>query len=264
MSGRDGTQADTASATLRGKREQLWSEFMGWIDAHATARWVYRGLGDSAFALTPGVGRAAGYSPARERTILEIFERRAAEFTDTQRFNAWDLLALAQHHGVPTRLLDWTTNPLVAAFFAVSSGPGPGRHGPPGATADGHKSDARVVAWQVTPGGIVDPAVDTTGTTVNDVFALTDIKFRMPRVLTTRITSQGGVFSVHPRPDVPWVEPLAQAAHVFDISGPVRAYFQRRLFYLGVDDQRIMGGLDGLGRRLAWQYQARVGLGAVR
>jgi hypothetical protein len=44
----------------------------------------------------------------------------------------------------------------------------------------------------------------------------------------------------------------------------MRACFQGRLFYLGVDDQRIMGGLDGLCRRLKWQYDARVGLGAVR
>ncbi|MBW4091003.1 MAG: FRG domain-containing protein [Proteobacteria bacterium] len=251
-------QADPSPPPLPRVRERRWADFMAWIDAHADARWVYRGLGDSTFALLPGVGRVAGYSPAHERTILEIFERRAVEFTDTQRCGAWDLLALAQHHGLPTRLLDWTTNPLVAAFFAVSSLPDPNRPSPLGTPRSGVPAAARVIAWRVAPGEIVNPVVDT------DVFALTRIKFLLPRVLTTRITSQGGVFSTHPSPDRPWLEPLAQPAHVFDIAGPVRSYFQRRLFYLGLDHQRIMGGLDGLGRRLAWQYIARVGLGAVR
>jgi len=57
---------------------------------------------------------------------------------------------------------------------------------------------------------------------------------------------------------------LTESKHVFDVPGEMRPYFQRKLFYLGVDDQRIMGGLDGLCRRLAWQYNARIGLGAVR
>lgn len=117
---------------------------------------------------------------------------------------------------------------------------------------------ARVIAWRVGSRDVIDPRVD------NDPFALTAIKFLMPRVLTTRITTQGGLFSVHPAPQVAWEQPLAVRKDVFDIPGAMRAHFQRKLFYLGVDDQRIMGGLDGLCRRLSWQYNARVGLGAVR
>lgn len=56
--------------------------------------------------------------PNPER-MLEDFKRRALPFLSSAPRNDFEWLFLMQHHGVPTRLLDWTTNALIALYFAV-------------------------------------------------------------------------------------------------------------------------------------------------
>ena len=86
---------------------------------------VYRGASFAKRPLLTSLDRLGGEEKPHskvdlEEHILRNFIRYSRPHIDTARpHNDWELLITAQHHGVPTRLLDWTYSPLVAAFFAT-------------------------------------------------------------------------------------------------------------------------------------------------
>jgi hypothetical protein len=81
--------------------------------------YIYRGMNDVKQPLNTSLMRIGGDYQKLEKHLLRNFKKyahRDAAPSDS----IWNWLALAQHHGLPTRLLDWTYSPYVALHFATN------------------------------------------------------------------------------------------------------------------------------------------------
>jgi FRG domain len=89
------------------------------INRHRS-RHAFRGNSNVSHKLEPGLMRIGGEYWTRERHLFRNFKKYAHRNV-VEQDSFWHWLSVAQHHGLPTRLLDWTYSPLVAMHFATSN-----------------------------------------------------------------------------------------------------------------------------------------------
>ena len=109
-------------------RLRSWDEYLTIISDSPYQNWAFRGQRDASAPLFSALSRyliTFRIDPRawaeQERRILRIFKRKAIHFLDhiPDRTDDFEWLALMQDHGAPTRLLDFSWSPYVAAFFAL-------------------------------------------------------------------------------------------------------------------------------------------------
>lgn len=155
--------------------EMLHRVFRGYR-SHDGMGYLFRGQADSSWALLPKAGRKEFFLPDnRDLGRFWSWKRMAIAYSSLPSSDL-EQLALAQHHGLATRLLDWTMNPLVACFFACS---------------EQNNKDGAVYMYE-TPDGIVSEE-----TSLDLLKQYHDVFGFLPKSISSRVLNQKGVFTVH-------------------------------------------------------------------
>jgi len=94
---------------------ESWNEKLG----RFRSRYAFRGLSDSNYKLESRLARHGGDFRNLEKHLLRNFKKYAHRSV-VEKDSIWNWLSVAQHYGLPTRLLDWTYSPLVAMHFATA------------------------------------------------------------------------------------------------------------------------------------------------
>jgi hypothetical protein len=225
---------------MRTREIKSTAEFFEAVESMSGRLPIYRGQGQSNWKLMPRIGRVfhfrasidKGDNPERvfaeEVVVLEDFKRRAIPFIQKLPEDNWQWLAMAQHHGLPTRLLDWTDNPLAAAFFAAY---------------EQYQGDSAIY--------VLDRKGIEIARKSESPFSLTETKIFEPVHLTPSITAQAGLFTVHHKPEKEYENDhlerwVLRSSCLIALASKVESF--------GVNYQSLFPGLDGLTKHLMHRF----------
>jgi hypothetical protein len=202
-----------------------------------------------------------------EERILKQFKLRAVAHLHQVPDNDWEWLAIAQHHGLPTRLLDWTRNPLAAAFFALSDClnssdilDDPDHDSDitqeANSSAESLKFDREACAVVY---ALPSPKELNASIVKTPFSGYEKVSLLNPPHSAQRIVSQDGVFTAFPNPIVPMDKNKMRRILIQKAD---KRIFLKRLFRLGIHHASLFADLDGIAKHLAWRMRFGIGIGS--
>jgi hypothetical protein len=265
------------------KRARSWTEILESLYADSwnpslrryRSPFAFRGLPCVEHTLSSSLVRLGGKAETRtlELALLRNFRKYAA--TDANHADSiWDWLALGQHRGLPTRLLDWTYSPLVALHFATEH--------PDDFDRDG-------VVWCVNfveANKLIPPRLqrilreEASDTFTVEMLAAFDslpafdklarepfVVFLEPPAIDRRILNQFALFALMSDPAArfdEWLRDHDDLCRTVTIPAALKWEIRDQLDQANVNERVLFPGLDGLSRWLARYYTPRADTSAVR
>ncbi len=204
----------------------------------------YRGQADASWKLLPAFARQGG-TPTLEGILYYDFIARAGNLLQPDP-SGWSQLFVMQHHGIPTRLMDWTTTFAIALYFAVRDG----------------KEDAAV--WILDPYVLnktswEDESLPAPGELESDYYRwfvtrkkvlATKVVAISPTLNNPRLFNQRAAFTLHGELKTPLEDLFPDAVRKIVIPGSARTEAKEFLRLAGISEYSLFPDLDGLARDL--------------
>lgn len=232
------------------------------------SNYAYRGVADADWGLETSIQRIGTMPSEMEKHLIRNFKRYSSTDVLVENYNIWDWIALAQHHGLPTRLLDWTFSPNVALHFMTEK------------LEDYNKNGAlwmvnfaecinllpNVLKQKIKKEGSFTFSSEqlnrTIGKTVDEIYVFSKLNsdafvFFEPLSIDSRIINQYALFSFTLMPDTSmssWLYDHPSLYKKIIVPSALKWEIRDKLDQANITERIIYPGLDGISKWLKRWY----------